>query len=117
MAKDSGLFGCRTIESHISKASTHITFATKHNAQSCHRGAMRNAACVKNASLQVIDDYNELIALDPKRPMRILENTPAPFLPTQKLVWMFLTTKPAKMVKKTQDIWGTAPTRGCIWMH
>ena len=48
--------------------------------------------------------------------MRILENTPAPFLPTQKLVWMFLTTKPPKWSKKLRISGEQAPTRGCIWI-
>ena len=51
--------------------------------------------------------------------MRILENTRAPFLPTRKLVWMFLTRKPPKWSKNSGylgnrglcvDVFGSAGT-------
>ena len=65
-AKDCGLFGNRAIESHISKASTHIAFATKHNAKSVAIAAAKCALCeISNANpVSLMQSYQELIALD-----------------------------------------------------
>ena len=116
-AKDSGLFGCRTIESHISKASTHITFATKHNAQSAAIAAAKCALCeISNASpVSLMQTYEELIALD-KTTYAHFRKYARALLAHPEIGLDVLDQEASKMVKKLRISGEQAPTRGCIWI-
>jgi len=114
-AKDSGLFGNRAIESHISKASTHITFATKHNAQSAAIAAAKCALCeISNANpASLMRSYEELIALD-KTTYAHFRKYARALLAHPEIGLDVLDQEASKMVKKTQDIWGTG---AYAWMY
>ena len=74
---------------------------------------MRNATRVKNADLRVIENYNELIDLDPTTPLHF-HNFGRHLLPQLLSDYATLDREVARMRDEMHNIWGSG---AYAWMY